>query len=258
MTILGISHIELYTQRASTNIAFLMSRLGFTRVADVVEVDGSSVLLRRGQAHVIVTSGWAAAQPARQPGPVVAGIALQCEDVHETASAAAACGAMVESGSRGQVIVRTGWIHHTLTLEGPEAALSLGQRNWIPHPHAVEQAAQAHIGRIELDLGGDEFDIYSALCEKAFTMTKIDSPINGYRRLRFYTSGADQIEFTVTDRRSSAAGSSSGVTGIYFLSGGTSPGIQEDSRQGLLFVSGSMVLAPTVSNCAAVLNSMQK
>lgn len=134
MTTHDVSHIEIYARDKIPVIRRLVSALGFTRVADSVEVDRSSVLLRRGDVRVVVTSGWATCPWGSRPAERVAEIAVLCEDVNATRDAALAAGATVTRSAQGHPIV-SGIADVTCTLlpAGARTGFPSDGRNWVPN-----------------------------------------------------------------------------------------------------------------------------
>ncbi|AVH54686.1 MULTISPECIES: hypothetical protein [Streptomyces] len=135
-----VSHIEIYARDKKPVMRRLVSDLRFVRVADSVEVDRSSVLLRRGNAQVVITSGWATRRAGSRHQERIADIAVACDDVDATRNAALAAGATVTLSAQGNPIVSgIGDVTYTLLPAGTRAGFLPDGRNWVPSP---PQAAQ--------------------------------------------------------------------------------------------------------------------
>ncbi|MEU6540683.1 hypothetical protein [Streptomyces sp. NPDC047000] len=132
MTARDVSHVEIYTRDKSPVIHRLVSGLGFTRVADCVEVDRSSVLLTRGGAGVVVTSGWAAC--FTRPHHRRAGdVGVRCDDVTAVREAALAAGAAVTRSAQGHPVVSgIGPVTCTLLPAAPHTGFLPDGRTWVP------------------------------------------------------------------------------------------------------------------------------
>jgi 4-hydroxyphenylpyruvate dioxygenase-like putative hemolysin len=106
-----IAYVELYTRDKATTVEYFVSAMGFSRVADSVEPERSSVLLQQGEVRLVVTSGRGVARFLEQHGDGIADVALTCDDVAATAVAAASAGATV------QVCTRSPYPRNTLYFE---------------------------------------------------------------------------------------------------------------------------------------------
>ncbi|MER6129257.1 VOC family protein [Streptomyces sp. NPDC001795] len=137
MAVHDIAYVELYTRDKVSALDYLVSAMGFTRVADSVEFDRSSVLLRQGEVQLIVTSGRGIWTFLDEHGDGVADIALICDDVRTTSDAATAAGATVTTfAKRGPVVSGVGDVCHTL-LPADDSATGLPVgRNWVVAPGA--------------------------------------------------------------------------------------------------------------------------
>ncbi|MFD6939504.1 4-hydroxyphenylpyruvate dioxygenase [Streptomyces goshikiensis] len=147
MAVRDISHVELYTRDTVGTVRFLVSTMGFTRVADSVAVDRSSVLLRQGDVQIVVTSGWVTGRWLSEYGGGVADIAVTCDNVSEIARAALAAGAKVTRSLQGNPII-SGWggISHTLlSASTADAAVPPAGHKWMASPGApAESVGRAH------------------------------------------------------------------------------------------------------------------
>ncbi len=147
MAVRDIEYVELYATDRESVGHYFVSSLGFTQVAESADDDKSSVLLRQGQAQVVVTAGPGTREFLDAHGDGVADIALTCDDVAATRDAAAAAGAsLLGSQPGGTAVSGRGVARHTLlpVSSGPGTRLPPG-RSWISTP-----AAARPVGRIRL------------------------------------------------------------------------------------------------------------
>jgi 4-hydroxymandelate synthase len=180
MTVHDTAHVELYTSHAPSTIDYFVSGMGFTRVADRVEADRSSILLRQGESRVIVTSGRGIWKFLDQHGDGIADIALTCDDVTKTRDAAVAAGGESFAPAHGNPVVSAfGSVTHTLLPRpfDPEAR---------PPGHAWETAPQGQEtgdtpGRIRLldhiavCVEGSALRDYADYYDAAFGMSRYSS-----------------------------------------------------------------------------------
>ncbi|NEE13295.1 4-hydroxyphenylpyruvate dioxygenase [Streptomyces sp. SID7499] len=142
-----IAYVELYTRDKVPAIDYFVSAMGFTRFADCVEVDKSSVLLRQGDVRLVVTSGRGIWKFLDEHGEGIADIALTCDDVTATAAAAAVAGARVTSSAQGAPVVSAfGGVSHTLLPAGGNPNGLPTGRKWVATPEAPPRPT----GRIQL------------------------------------------------------------------------------------------------------------
>ncbi|MBV1957419.1 4-hydroxyphenylpyruvate dioxygenase [Streptomyces sp. BV333] len=177
MAVRDISHVELYTRDKIATVDFLVSSMGFTRVADSVAFDRSSVLLRQGDAQLVVTSGWVTGKWLSEYGDGVADIAVTCDDASETARAALTSGARVTSSPHGFPVV-SGWgaVSHTLF---PAAATGSSTpppgHKWTASPGAPEEPT-GHIRRydhIAIRLEANPLKDYAAFCAEVLGLSLV-------------------------------------------------------------------------------------
>ncbi|MER6079117.1 hypothetical protein [Streptomyces sp. NPDC001833] len=110
-----IAYVELYAKDKQRAAQHLVSGLGFACVADSVAPDRSSLLLREGSAHLVVTSGPATWKFLDAHGEGIADIALVCTDVTATVERALRTGARRAGSVRGNPILSgAGGLTHTL------------------------------------------------------------------------------------------------------------------------------------------------
>ncbi|MFJ6572564.1 4-hydroxyphenylpyruvate dioxygenase [Streptomyces sp. NPDC091292] len=176
MTVQDIEHVELYTRDAPTAVDYFVSGMGFTRVADSVESDRSSILLRQGQTRLIVTSGPGTTRFLDRHGDGVADIAFTCDDVAATHDAAVAAGARSQGVSHGHPVVSGfGDVTHTL-LPNTAAALPPGRR-WVstPEPRATSQGPVRLLDHIAVCVEGHRLTEYADFYESAFGMSRYSS-----------------------------------------------------------------------------------
>lgn len=144
MAVHNIAYVELYTKDKVSAVDHLVTAMGFTRIADSVEVDRSSVLLGQGDVRLVVTSGRGVWRFLEEHGDGVADIALACDDaaVTEIAEAAGAVGADVTISAYGSTVVAGfGDVSHSLVplVAGTGPTLPPG-RNWVLSADATDAA----------------------------------------------------------------------------------------------------------------------
>ncbi|MFJ9742856.1 4-hydroxyphenylpyruvate dioxygenase [Streptomyces sp. NPDC101166] len=134
MVVQDIAYVELFTKDKSSTTEYFVSAMGFTQVADSVEVDRSSVLLRQGDVQVVVTTGRGTWKFRDEHGDGIADIAMTCDDVAATRDAALLAGAKPETSLRGDTVVSGfGDVVHTLIPAPRTAADRLPPgRTWVP------------------------------------------------------------------------------------------------------------------------------
>ncbi|GAA4904238.1 4-hydroxymandelate synthase [Nonomuraea thailandensis] len=146
MAVQDISYVELFTQDKISAVDYLVTAMGFTRVADSVEVDRSSVLLRQGEVQMVVTSGHGIWKFLDEHGDGIADIGFTCDDVARTGAAAAVAAAGPVRTLRGNTVVPGfGGVTHTLLppVDAPARVAPPG-RNWVPTPD-LSAHADGHI-----------------------------------------------------------------------------------------------------------------
>lgn len=149
MTAHDIAHVELYTKDAPSTVDYFVEGMDFTRVADCVQADRSSILLRQGETHLVITSGRGTWKFLDQHGDGIADLALACDDVDATYADAVAAGAEPLDPVYGSPVVSGfGDVTHTLVAHAPDAAGARwpAGRRWVPAP----QAPPGPAGRIRL------------------------------------------------------------------------------------------------------------
>ncbi|GAA1242964.1 4-hydroxyphenylpyruvate dioxygenase [Kitasatospora nipponensis] len=146
MAVQDIAYFELYTRDKVKTVDYFVSAMGFTRVADCVEVDRSSVLLSQGGVRLLVTSGRGIWRFLEKHGDGIADIAMTCDDVAATRRAALAAGAEPVGTLREYPVVSGfGDVSHTLLPANGGLVDGLPVcRRWTPT--RMEPAAEA--GRI--------------------------------------------------------------------------------------------------------------
>lgn len=143
-----VEYVELYVSDKRSSVDYLTLSLGFTQVAESVDHDRNSALLRQGLVQLIVTAGPGTREFLDAHGDGVFDIALACDDVDAARDAAAAAGAsMTDSAVGNPVICAFGGTCHTLlpatAASGPR--LPPG-RSWV----TTSQASARPAGRIRL------------------------------------------------------------------------------------------------------------
>ncbi|MFJ4326689.1 VOC family protein [Streptomyces tricolor] len=175
MTVRDMAHVELYTRDKVAAVRHYVSTRGFVQVADCVEVDRSSALLRRGDAQLVITSGWATRGFLARNGEGVADVAVRCADVAATVAAALAHGATVTHGGQGAPVVSGpgGIVHTLLPGSAPGTRALPAGRTWIPHPVPAPSAARAEPpDHVVLRLPAELLAPYAAFCEGVLGFTR--------------------------------------------------------------------------------------
>ncbi|MFD7033732.1 4-hydroxyphenylpyruvate dioxygenase [Streptomyces sp. NPDC059917] len=176
MAVRDVAYVELYTKDKISTVDHLVSAMGFTRVADSVEVDRSSVLLRHGEVLLVVTSGWGTWKFLDDHGDGIADIAVACEDVPTTRDAALRAGAAVTTSPQGNPVVPAfGGVHHTLVPVPARAGAALPTgRRWTPTPGApaVPGGRVRSLDHIAVHLSRDGLADYAAFCEQVFGFSR--------------------------------------------------------------------------------------
>ncbi|MFD4948302.1 VOC family protein [Streptomyces sp. NPDC058239] len=180
MAVRDISHVELYTRDKVTTVRFLVSTMGFTRVADSVAVDRSSVLLRQGDVQLVVTSGWVTGKWLSEHRDGVADIALTCDDVTETARAALAAGARVTHSPQGNPVV-SGWggVSHTLLPDTTaDSAVPPAGHKWTASPGATDEPVGRvrRLDHVAIRLEASRLADYAAFCTEVFGLSPVPVP----------------------------------------------------------------------------------
>ncbi|MFB6836223.1 hypothetical protein [Streptomyces sp. NPDC056361] len=169
MTVEDIAYVELYTKDKVRALRHLVSVLGFTRVADCVEVDRSSVLLRQGAVQLVVTSGRGTWRFLSDHGEGVADIALNCRSVAAVQRAALVAGASVRRSAHGNpVVAGPAVFSHTLLPASPDGGLTLpAGRRWAATPGApTHPTGPVHgIDHLAIRCPVDRLESYAAFCE---------------------------------------------------------------------------------------------
>lgn len=145
MVVRDIAYSELYAKDKQSVVDYFVASMGFAAVADSVEADRTSTLLRQGDVRLVVTAGPATEEFLDRHGDGIADIALVCDDVAAVRASALAAGATEMGPVRDHPVVSGfGDVRHTLlpaarTPEGLPPA-----RPWVAAP------ASARAGRIRL------------------------------------------------------------------------------------------------------------
>ncbi|MFJ9373231.1 4-hydroxyphenylpyruvate dioxygenase [Streptomyces sp. NPDC101455] len=178
MTVHDMAHIELYTGHAPPTIDYFVSGMGFTRVADRVEADRSSILLRQGETRLIVTSGRGIWKFLDRHGDGIADIALTCDDVTETRDAALAAGAESFAPAYGNPVVSGfGSVTHTLVPHPRDPDAWPAGRAWESAPPArnVDTGRVRLLDHVAVCVEGSALKDYAGYYGAAFGMSPYSS-----------------------------------------------------------------------------------
>jgi 4-hydroxymandelate synthase len=136
MAVQDIAYVELFASDAVPAVDYFVSALGFTRVADSVEIDRSSILLSQGDVRLVVTSGRGIWKFLDNHGDGIADIAFTCDDPEAAGRQAVAAGAEPVTSPRGDIVTSGfGAVTHTLLPAAGTSADGLPDgRRWIPNP----------------------------------------------------------------------------------------------------------------------------
>jgi len=173
-----IAYVELYTRDKVSAIDYFVSALGFTRVADSVESDRSSVLLRQGTVQLVLTSGRGVWKFVNDHGDGVADIAFTCADVDATAAAAEVAGAAVTTSPYGMPVASGfGDVRHSLV---PTSAAPLGLppgRNWVPTPDTTQGPGGriTVLDHVAVCVEGERLGRYADFYRDAFGLARYSS-----------------------------------------------------------------------------------
>lgn len=179
MSVQDIVYAELFTSDKVSAVDYFVSGLGFSKVADSVETDRSSVLLCQGDMKLVVTSGRGIWGFLDSHGDGIADLAFSCDDPVAAGERAAAAGAARLDSARGNIVVSGfGGVAHTLlpTAARPGELLADGRR-WTPCPPAPA-AAPARIrllDHVAVCLAGGTLDWYADYYRDAFGFSRYSS-----------------------------------------------------------------------------------
>ncbi|WP_234542813.1 4-hydroxyphenylpyruvate dioxygenase [Streptomyces shenzhenensis] len=178
MAVQDIAYVELYTRDSRSTIDYFVSAMGFTRVADCVEVDRSSVLLRQGQMQLIVTSGRGLGRFLSEHGDGIGDIAFACDDVPATHRAAVAAGAQQVAAFRGNPVV-SGFgdvVHTLLPVSGDPATGLLAGRNWVATPRTPARSGSVRqLDHVAVCVEGGSLDAHADYYRDAFGFSRFSS-----------------------------------------------------------------------------------
>ncbi|MET7355804.1 4-hydroxyphenylpyruvate dioxygenase [Streptomyces mirabilis] len=176
MAVQDIAYVELFASDKVSAVDHFVSALGFTRVADSVETDRSSVLLRQGDVRLVVTSGRGIWKFLDTHGDGIADIAMTCDDAAEAGERAVAAGAAPLASDRGNVVVSGfGGVAHTLlpAAAQPGDVLADGRR-WTLSPTvpAVAPSRIRLLDHVAVCLAGDTLGEYADFYRDAFDFSR--------------------------------------------------------------------------------------
>ncbi|MFI9366793.1 VOC family protein [Kitasatospora sp. NPDC053057] len=179
MAVQDIVYAELFTSSKVSAVDYFVSALGFRPVADSVETDRSSVLLRQGDVNLVVTSGRGIWRFLDRHGDGIADLAFGCDDPVADGERAVAAGAVRLDPARGNIVVSGfGGVSHTLlpAAAHPGAPLVDGRR-WRPCPSGpvAESPRVRLLDHVAVCLDGGTLDRYTDFYRDAFGFLRYSS-----------------------------------------------------------------------------------
>lgn len=174
MAVQDMAFAEIYTRDDSSTVDYFVSAMGFTRVADAVDSDRSSVLLRQGGVQLVVTSGRGVWKFLDEHGDGVADIALTCDDPAATAEAAVAAGAKLVGPVREHPVVSAfGDVTYTLLplTASPATAAPAGHR-WTATPASPATGRISSPDHVAVCLEGGSLQEFADFYRDAFGFSR--------------------------------------------------------------------------------------
>lgn len=200
MAVHDVAYVELYTKDNRATVDYFVSAMGFTRVAESVAEDRSSVLVQQGGVHLVVTSGQGIDPFLGLHGDGIADVALTCDDVAATAAAAVAAGATVTRSAQGMPFVSGfGEVVHTLLPADPLVDGLPAGRSWVPTPGDTGTTAAGritHLDHVAVCLEGGTLEKYADFYRDAFGFSRYSTE---------YVSVGDQAMDSIVVRSDSGS-----------------------------------------------------
>ncbi|MFE0208297.1 4-hydroxyphenylpyruvate dioxygenase [Streptomyces sp. NPDC058985] len=179
MAVRDVAYVELYTNDKRTAADYFVSSMGFTRTAESVGVDRSSVMLQQGDVRLLITMGTATWKFLECHGEGIANIAMTCEDVGETFAAAVAAGARTVSVQQGiPTVSGFGGVSHTLLPLADDSANGLPPgHNWVEVPEETGRRAGPVrlLDHVAICLEGGTLQQYADFYHDAFGLARYSS-----------------------------------------------------------------------------------
>ncbi|MGW0838138.1 VOC family protein [Streptomyces prunicolor] len=174
MAVHDVAHVELFMRDKVSALDHFVSGMGFTPVADSVEVDRSSTLLCQGDVQLVVTTGHGIRSFLNEHGDGIADIALTCDDVAATQEGAVAAGARPVASLYGVPCVAAfGDVRHTLLPRRPAGTAPPGRR-WVavnPWP-APSGGRIRRLGHVAVRLARETVEDQAAFYRAAFGLAR--------------------------------------------------------------------------------------
>ncbi|MEU6221992.1 4-hydroxyphenylpyruvate dioxygenase [Streptomyces sp. NPDC047022] len=176
MAVQDIAFVELYTKDKVPAVEHFVSAMGFTRVADAVATDRSSVLLCQGEVQLVITSGRGIWPFLDEHGDGIADIALTCDDVAATLDTAVTAGAKpLDSVADHPVVSGFGDVAHTLVPATRSATALPPGRRWLGMPGGRSAQQIRRLDHIAVCLAGGTLGEYADFYRDAFGLSRYSS-----------------------------------------------------------------------------------
>jgi 4-hydroxymandelate synthase len=179
MAVEDIEYVELYTSNRQSAVEYFVSSLGFAQVAESVDSDTSSALLRQAGVQLMVTTGPGTHEFLDAHGDGVVDIALTCDDPAAARDAAVAAGAgLADSPAASPAVCGFGGVRHTLLPRAGRTGSSLpAGRSWIgvPGGPAGPSGRVRQLDHVAVCLAGGTLDDYADFYLAAFGLARYSS-----------------------------------------------------------------------------------
>jgi 4-hydroxymandelate synthase len=177
MAVRGIEYVELYTNDKQPVVDYFTAAMGFTQIAQAVDHDRESALLRQGDAQLVVSAGPGTGDFLDAHGDGAVDVALTCDDVAASREMAVAAGAIAADSAPNPAVQAFGGVRHSLlpVAEGTGHRLPPG-RSWTAT--AAEPASEGQIrllDHVAVCLEGGTLSDYADFYLNAFGLDRYSS-----------------------------------------------------------------------------------